>query len=234
MPRILSDRSAPAASSRRHRDVDIGRPASTLPRFSVAKFWDADSTPAALACVSRALGQWAPRSGARTPETEAAVVMASLMHDVAYYYGGSQAEKMRADQLFGAQIPYFAGKLNPSAVPAARLTAAADVAAVTLGGGVPFLESYSWSYGLPQSDRGYTTLERGEGAKIQRISRETFKRVVDQIAGGRFKMSDVLKNKLEQTDPEYRKQVKASIVNLAKSLKQEFERDGGRSIPGFE
>ena len=83
MPRIDASGHAHHAS-KTATTPDIGAPASTLPKFNVSKFWDADSTPPALACVSRSVGGWVPSIGARTAKVVAAVLMASLMHDVAY------------------------------------------------------------------------------------------------------------------------------------------------------
>lgn len=161
------------------------------------------------------------------------MVLASLMHDVAYYYGGSMDDKARADQLFGAQIPAFVQRLDPNAVAAAKVTSAVDVAAVKLGGGVPFDQSYSWSYGFKQADRGYATLDAGENAKIDELGRAAFKEVVAKIATGNFEPNAVLKGKLAQASPEYQAQVKASIVKLAKSLQRELAADGGKNLPGF-
>jgi hypothetical protein len=93
---------------------DPSRPTRTLDPFSVQKYWDADSTPAPLAKLSRLIGRLDPRSPARTPQIEAGIVMASLMHDVAYYYGGSEAQKAIADSLFGQQIPYFVEQVGSS------------------------------------------------------------------------------------------------------------------------
>lgn len=210
---------------------DIGRPASTLPRFDVQKYWDADSTPSALASLSRAVGGVAPRSGGRTPVIEAAIVMASLMHDVAYYYGGWSSDRERADELFGAQIPYFAAKLDPEAIGPAKVAAAVDVAAVRVGGGVPFKEGYSWSYGFEPSQRGYATLDPGQLKQVQQISRETFREVVGQIAAGQFHISEVLAAKLGKASPEYQEEVKANIVKLCQALQRDFER--GADLPGF-
>lgn len=212
---------------------DIGRPASTLPRFEVQKYWDADSTPAALASLSRAVGSVAPKSGGRTPTIEAGIVMASLMHDVAYYYGGWSADRERADQLFGAQIPFFAGKLDPEAVSSAKVAAMVDVAAVRVGGGVPFHESYSWSYGFAPAQRGYATLNPGQSEQVQRIARGTFREVVGQIASGQFLLSDVLAAKLAKATPEYQAEVKASIVKLCQALQKDFENGAAGEIPGF-
>lgn len=231
MPRI--ERSPVAQTSKKTVTPDIGAPASTLPKFSVKKFWDADSTPPALACVSRQVAGWLPNSGARTPQVEASVVMASLMHDVSYYYGGWQDQKTQADALFGKQIVAFAKLLGPEAGAAAKVTAAVDEAAVTLGGGVPFEQSYSWSYGFSQADRGYASLNPGEAEKIRAISQETFKSVIDQIASGKFKPSAVLKGKLAKADPEYQAQIKASLVTLAKQLQKQLKTNPS-SVPGFE
>ncbi len=211
---------------------DIGRPASTLPRFDIQKYWDADSTPSALASLSRAVGGIAPRSGGRTPVIEASIVMASLMHDVAYYYGGWSSDRERADELFGAQIPYFAAKLDPEAIGPAKVAAAVDVAAVRVGGGVPFKEGYSWSYGFEPSQRGYATLDPGQLEQVQQISRETFREVVSQIAAGQFHISEVLTAKLGKASPEYQEQVKANIVKLCQALQRDFERGTG-GLPGF-
>ncbi len=213
---------------------DIGRPASTLPRFDVARFWDADSTPACLACASRALGSMV--AGARTPEIEAAIVMASLMHDVAYYYGGNSTDRDTADDLFGRQIQAFVARLRPNdpeAERAAARTAAADVAAVQLGGGFPFGQSYSWSYGFAKPDRGYASHLPDEEAKIRDIARGAFADVVRQIAAGTFELSDVLKGKLAAAKPEYQERFKDAIVRLAKGLHADLRSDRAHSIPGF-
>jgi hypothetical protein len=185
--------------------VEYGSPTAHLPRFDVQRFWDADSTPPALACLSRGLGQLLPSSGARTPTIEAGVVMASLMHDVAYYYGGNSTDRDSADRLFGAQIPFFVGLLDKGAVAAAERTAAVDVMAVSAGGGFPFRESYSWSYGWEKRDRGYASLNPGEAERIQGVARETFKQVVGQIASGTFQLSDVLREKLSRADPQQKR-----------------------------
>jgi hypothetical protein len=214
-------------------EVDLGRPTSSLPRFSVEKFWDADSSPPALVALSRAVGALAPKSGARTPQVEAGVVMASLMHDVAYYYGGTSEQKGRADRIFGDQIPYFVSRLNPAAVEQARTTAMVDVAAVAVGGGFPFKESYSWSYGLQEKDRGYITLDRGEDAEIAKVAQQTFREVVNQIADGTFKMSAVLKAKMAKASPEYQQELKANLVKLAKALQAELTGNQPVGIPGF-
>lgn len=227
-------RRAPNATAALDVAPDIGRPASTLPRFSVAKFWDADSTPACLACASRALGSVV--AGARTPEIEAGIVMASLMHDVAYYYGGNSTDRDTADATFGRQIRYFVSKLKPGdedAAKAAARTAAADVAAVQLGGGFPFGSSYSWSYGFAKPDRGYASHLPDEANKIRTIAHETFAEVVGQVASGRFELSDVLKGKLAQAKPEYQQRFKESMVRLAKALQSDLRGGRAEQIPGF-
>lgn len=213
---------------------DIGRPASTLPRFDVARFWDADSTPACLACASRALGNVV--LGARTPEIEAAIVMASLMHDVAYYYGGNSTDRDMTDDLFGRQIRAFVARLKPNdpdAERAAARTAAADVAAVQLGGGFPFTKPYSWSYGFDGPNRGYASHLPDEAAKIRAIARSSFSDVVHQLAAGTFELSDVLKDKLAAAKPEYQERFKEAIVRLAKGLRADLQSDNASSIPGF-
>ena len=93
-------------------DKAAERPTDLLESFNPQKSWDADSTPPALAALSRKIGELFPKMGARTPEIEAAIVLASLMHDVAYYYGGSRSEKQDADSRFRKQIPFFASLLN--------------------------------------------------------------------------------------------------------------------------
>lgn len=223
-----------AVHSLRGEVVHGVRPTHTLKRFDVAKYWDADSTPPALAALSRAVGSMAPKSGARTPEVEAGIVLASLMHDVAYYYGGDVEQKAAADALFGKQIPYFASKLShdPKVASAAQMAAAVDVSAVTLGG-LPSAESYAWSYGLKPSQRGFAPLQPGEAQAISKVARETFESVVKQIADGDFKLSGVLAGKLAGLDPVYREQLTSSVVTLAKRL--EADRRAGRTheIPGF-
>lgn len=223
-----------AVRSLRGEVVHGVRPTHTLKRFDVAKYWDADSTPPALAALSRTVGALAPTSGARTPEVEAGIVLASLMHDVAYYYGGDVEQKAAADALFGKQIPYFASKLShdPKVTSAAQMAAAVDVSAVTLGG-LPSAESYAWSYGLKTSQRGFAPLQPGEAQAISKVARETFESVVKQIAEGDFKLSGVLAGKLAGLDPPYREQLTASVVTLAKRL--EADRQAGRAhdIPGF-
>lgn len=231
MPRV--DSSTHATRAAKTATADIGAPASTLPRFNVKKFWDADSTPPALACVSRSVGSWLPNSGARTPKVEAAVVLASLMHDVSYYYGGWQDQKSAADSLFGKQIVAFAGVFGPETKNAARTTAAIDQAAVALGGGVPFEQSFSWSYGFAQSERGFASLNPGEQEKIRSIGQQTFKTVINQIAEGKFKPSDVLKGKLAKADPAYQQEIKDSLVTLAKALQKQLKTDPSK-VPGFE
>ncbi len=227
------EQAQPRRAEANHRAPDIGAPATTLPRFSVDKFWDADSTPPALASLSRGVGGWLPKSGARTPQVEASVALASLMHDVSYYYGGWQDQKAGADDLFARQIVSFAGRLSPEAKQAAQLTAAVDKAAVALGGGVPFDKSYSWSYGFAQADRGYATLDPGEAEKIRGISQQTFRTVVNQLAEGKFKPSAVLKGKLAKADPVYQQQFKEELVRLAKSVQAQLKTDP-TSVPGFE
>lgn len=219
-----------------HRhDDDMARPTRSRPRFSVEKYWDADSTPPALAALSRAVGRIGGKTGARTPEIEAAIVMASLMHDVGYYYGGPEAQKGLTDKLFGDQIPAFVKRLNPSAAQAAKLTAMVDVEAVKFGGGGPlFDQSYSWSYGFEQPRRGYSQLADGEPQAIRRIAQETFKDVVGQISSGTFKMSGVLEGKLAKADPQYQKAIVAAVQKLAQSLQADFEKGNDASIPGFE
>lgn len=212
---------------------DPARPTRTLDRFSVERFWDADSTPPALAALSRVVGKLHAGSGARTPAIEAGIVMASLMHDVAYYYGGSEAQKSAADTLFGAQIPYFVGKLDPASAKPAELTAAIDVDAVAVGGGWPFSESFSWSYGLPPPERGFHTLAGGEATRIRQTAREVFREVVDAIAEGRFQTSDVLKEKLKQAGAEHGAHVVEHVKALAHALRDEL-RSPRSTIPGFE
>lgn len=226
----------PTVTSSRARALapDIGRPASTLPRFDVEKFWDADSTPPALACLSRKLGDLLP--GARTPEIEAAIVLASLMHDVGYYYGGNSTDRDRVDDTFGRQIQHFVGKLKPGdddAARAAARTASIDVAAVQIGGGCPFNRSYSWSYGFAGPDRGYASHLPDEDAKIRAIARGTFTDVVKQIAARSFEPSEVLKGKLAKAPPAYQQRFLDAMVRLATAVQADLKSGKADSIPGF-
>jgi hypothetical protein len=211
---------------------DVSRPTSSLPRFHSKKFWDADSTPPALAALSRDIGELLPQSGARTPHIEAAVVMASLMHDVSYYYGGTRENKAAVDGLFGQQIPSFASRLSDSAGQAARVTAAVDVAVVTVAGGWPFQEKYSWSYGFELQQRGFHELKAGEVAKIERVAQETFVGVVSRVAAGRVNDFPLVRAKLANVRPEYRCRLKTCLVDLARSLQTDLATNPG-SIPGF-
>lgn len=213
---------------------DPTRPTKTLEPFSVERYWDADSTPAPLAKLSRVVAKVLPHSGARTPTIEASIALASLMHDVAYYYGGSAAQKSVADTLFGQQIQYFAAKLDGRAGRASQITANVDVDAVALGGGAPFVESYSWSYGLPTAERGYATLEQGEAAKIRKVAQETFTTVVQQIADGTFQASDVLHAKLAQAGHRHAEQLVGEIQRLAKIIAQELSGAERSKVPGFQ
>ncbi len=206
-------------------------PTQHLARFDVARFWDADSTPPALAALSRRVGARWPSSGARTPEIEAAVVLASLMHDVAYFYGGSAAQKAEADALFGAQIPAFVAKLAPEEVTASKHTALVDVAAVTLGGGAPFKEPYSWGFGFPAAERGYVTLAPGELERIRQIARETFTQVITELAHGTFEVSEVLQHKLAAVEPAYREALTSKVVALARVVASDLK--GGVEVPGL-
>lgn len=226
----------PTVTSARTRalEADIGRPASTLPRFDVEKFWDADSTPPALACLSRKLGDLLP--GARTPEIEAAIVLASLMHDVGYYYGGNSTDRDRVDATFGRQIQHFVGKLKPGdedVARAAKRTAAIDVAAVQVGGGCPFNQAYSWSYGFAGPDRGYASHLPDEDAKIRAIARSTFTDVVAQIARCDFEPSEVLKGKLAKAPPAYQRRFLDAVVRLAKAVQADLKAGKANTIPGF-
>jgi hypothetical protein len=181
-----------------------------------------------LAALSRRVGARWPASGARTPEVEAGLVLASLMHDVAYYYGGSAAQKHAADALFGAQIPAFVARLAPDEVAGAKHTAAVDVAAVTLGGGFPFKEAYSWGYGFPVEQRGFVELEPGEVERIRQVARETFTVVVTQLAAHTFEVSPVLAHKLATLAPDYRAALIAQIVRLATVLISDLS-----TVPGL-
>ncbi|MBI1947966.1 MAG: hypothetical protein HYS27_19910 [Deltaproteobacteria bacterium] len=223
-----------ATSRARALAPDIGRPASTLPRFDVERFWDADSTPPALACLSRKLGDLLP--GARTPEIEAAIVLASLMHDVGYYYGGNSTDRDRVDDTFGLQIRHFVGKLKPGDEDAARAaarTAAIDVAAVQLGGGCPFNQPYSWSYAFAGHDRGYASHLPDEDAKIRAIARGTFADVVAQIAACDFEPSEVLKGKLAKAPAAYQRRFLDAMVRLAKAVQTDLKAGKANTIPGF-
>jgi hypothetical protein len=64
MQRIKQNPTVGLSSSPNSPSVpNLRRPASTLPPFDVQKSWDMDSTPAALAQASRAVGSWKPRAG---------------------------------------------------------------------------------------------------------------------------------------------------------------------------
>ncbi|MBN8451685.1 hypothetical protein [Accumulibacter sp.] len=211
-------------------DKEMARPTELLTPFDPQRSWDADSTPPALAAFSRKIGQLFPGIGARTPEIEAAIVLASLMHDVAYYYGGSRSEKDDADSLFRQQIPFFASLLNKEAGPVARVTAFVDEMAVTIGGGHPFQEDYSWSYGFEKAKRGYTRIDQTEALKIRCCAQGVFRHVVREISDRKFVLSDVLRKKLAAAEPDYREKLMAAVVRLAEEL---ANRDF-KGVPGLQ
>ncbi|HMW55241.1 MAG: hypothetical protein NOF05_15890 [Candidatus Accumulibacter phosphatis] len=212
-----------------NRDQAKERPTEHLAPFDPQKHWDADSTPPAFSTISRKIGELFPGSGARTPDIEAAIVLASLMHDVAYYYGGSASEKKAADERFRKQIPFFASLLNQDNGRVAKVTAFVDELAVTIGGGYPFQKDYSWSFGFEKEKRGYTELEQTEAMKIRRCAQEVFVNVVREIAAQKFELSDVLRKKLAAAGSEYRDELKDAVVRLAKELTRlEF-----RGVPGL-
>ncbi len=214
----------------RNLDKATERPTDLLAPFDAHRFWDADSTPPALAAFSRKIGNLFPETGARTPDIEAAVVLASLMHDVAYYYGGSLSEKEAADRLFREQIQYFASLLNERTGQVAAVTALFDQLAVMIGGGPPFKEDYSWSYGFEKAKRGYTQLDPADAMKIRRCARDVFRDVVREIADRKFELSDVLRKKLEAAETEYRQKLTMGIVRLAEELTRlEFQ-----GVPGLD
>lgn len=161
-------------------------------------------------------------------------MMASLMHDVAYYYGGSLEDKANADKVFGRQIVAFAGLLDSKAAGPAQRTAAVDVAAVTVGGGWPFREDYSWAYGFAEGNRQFTNLEPGEREKIQSVEGKTLQTVVKQIAAGQFTPSKQMQAKLDRLAPEYREQLLKSLQALAIELEKKLKGDGRKEIPGFD
>ncbi|QLH51673.1 MAG: hypothetical protein HWD57_19130 [Candidatus Accumulibacter cognatus] len=212
-----------------NRDQAKERPTDQLEPFDPQKHWDADSTPPVFAAISRELGELLPGIGARTPEIEAAIVLASLMHDVAYYYGGSRSEKKAADELFSKQIPFFASLLNQETVQEAKVTAFVDKLAVTIGGGPPFQKDYSWSFGFEKAQRGYTELDPTEAMKIRCRAQYVFVKVVRKIAVQKFELSDVLRKKLAAAGSGYREELKDAVVRLAKELTRlEF-----RGVPGL-
>lgn len=229
---VAAGRSQVEARLQATQGKDYGAPTTELPRFSVQKYWDADSTPPALACLSRTVGRLFPSSGARTPIVEAGIVLASLMHDVAYYYGGNSTDRDNADRLFGAQIPWFVGLIDKGSVEAARTAACVDEAAVNVGGGFPFCESYSWSYGWKKSDRGYASLNPGENERVRNVARDSLTEVVHAIAEGRFKLSGILEEKLARANLAHQEAVKAAVVQLAHALKPILDA-GGAGVPGF-
>jgi len=117
--------------------------------FEFAVDWDLDSTPDLVRRLSRALGT-------RTPELEASIALASLGHDIRYFYAGSQSMRQEADLLFKEEINEFAALLHSGGAKA-DLVSSADWLAVNLFGGWPFKMPYSWGYGLPEDQRGYTS-----------------------------------------------------------------------------
>jgi hypothetical protein len=220
--------SAPAASAKR-----MSAPTKALSRFNATTHWDSDSTPSALRTLSRATGKAWSQSGARTPKIEAAVVMASLMHDVRYYYGGDASARRNADKIFGQQIVAFAKTFGPDVGRAAQVTAKVDQAAVGLGGGFPFNQDYSWGFGFHQKARGYVKLEPSEQTEIGKVARETFKDTVKQIAAGTFEFSAAQKDKFNHPgDPSYGKALKSELQVLAKTLLAEMDA-GKTKLPGL-
>ena len=226
------------------------RPFDTMPTFDVQKHWDGDSTPAALAELSRTVAAVLPNSGARTPVIEAAIFMASLMHDCGYYYGGTAANRAEVDELFRKQIVYFATMLDPTAADAATRTAAVDEVAVQFGGGRPFDEPYSWSFGFEDlAERGYRPLAAGQEEKIRKHKQNVFRDAVRAITTqpGAFGVDSAIEPKLSTMKPVDRRATVEQINRLCSLLNarlnpQDTSNDKGwqpssRSlnlIPGFE
>lgn len=185
------------------------RPYETLARFDPATHWDLDSTPDNLRQLSRTLGF---RDGA----IEAAIVMASLRHDIRYYYGGTgggwslwSGDKEAADKAFRGEIIDFAGRLSDNDLKA-RLVADVDFAAVTVGGVPELNKPYSWSYGL-SGPKGYFGISDAERAQIQTFANNTFADVVHQLATGSFVFTP-------QQEKILTPEIKRELKNLALQL----------------
>jgi hypothetical protein len=227
-------KSLPAAySAQKAAPVAPSSVTKRLPLFNPRKHWDADSTPGPLRDFSRNVGKLWGNTGARTPKVEAAIVMASLMHDVAYYYGGSGTQRAQADETFGKQIEAFGALFGPDIGKATRATALVDKVAVRAGGGFPFKEDYSWGFGNPESQRGYTKLGAAEGQKIHGIAERTFRSTVQKIADGTFEYSKVQKQKFgKPDDPAYGKALEKEMRVLAKKIMEQVDQSPG-TIPGL-
>ncbi len=223
----------PSSRAQKTARVIQSSPTQSLPRFNPRKHWDADSTPGPLRDFSRNVGKVWGNVGARTPKVEAAIVMASMMHDVAYYYGGSSGQREKADETFGAQIEAFGKLFGPDIGKATQATALVDKVAVRVGGGFPFKEDYSWGFGKPENQRGYTTLNAAEGKQIHGIAERTFRSTVKKIADGTFEYSTVQKQKFAKPDaPAYAKALEKEMQALAKKVLAQLESSPG-SIPGL-
>lgn len=210
-------------------------PFDKFPRFG-ERDADGDSTPYLLREFSRLLGDTFEGFPFRTPEIETAIIAASFMHDIAYYYGGSEAQKDNADDLFEKQILYVVGLLDPKQTTRARVTAAFDKAAVKLGGGWPFREDYSWGFGIKDpADREYLTLAPGQEAKITKFKREKLEEVLRLLSEGKFKATPKQLQILESTvSPERAQELRALLKEAAGILVKQLQDKGTRKqVPGY-
>lgn len=173
------------------------RPFSNLSPFEASRHWDLDSTPD----LARKLSRWV---GTRTPEVEAAIIMASLKHDVRYYYGGSAEMKRDADEGFAQEIQDYGDVLGVKGA-IARIVADVDRLAVDLGGGAPFDQPYSWGYGLLKGERRYVVLATGEQPRIEALAKAESNTVIQQLATGTFAFTE---QQLSIITPEIRDQLR--------------------------
>ncbi len=141
--------------------------------FDMGRHWDLDSTPMLIKLLSRGLG-------IRTPKVEASLVLASLAHDVRYYYGGSRERKSDTDARFAHDLRRYARMIDASRV---GFVASADLAAVKMFGGAPFIAGYAWSFGKKRwSERGYREAGSETLAAIDEVARVA----VDAFVHGRY------------------------------------------------
>lgn len=111
-------------------------------RFKLNTHWDLDSTPKPARMLSRALG-------IRTLQFEKAIILASLPHDIRYYYGGSLSMKNKADRLFEQDLHKHAATTGAGGV---SVRAWGDRMAVAIGGSNP-LTAYGWGYSRKRGAR---------------------------------------------------------------------------------
>ena len=157
-----------------HTSLFLERTPYFIPRapFDLGKDWDLDSTPWWFKRISR-------RLGVRTPELEAAIILASLGHDIRYYYGGTRDMKDEADRAFEREIIVYAGILGGPEW--AERAAGVDRFAVGLFG-IPSAAGFAWSYGMPPLKRGFTPPSPTQRRTIDQVVQTLYLRVV----GGRY------------------------------------------------